>query len=186
MNYVFLGASLQIAIGLFALISWKIGYIHGITWGTSGAPIQFNAALMMVGLGLIMVRWSWIIAAAIVFLSAGALFETWLGTVALDQIFQTHYFTEKTVNPGRMAPNTSLLGLGQLIAALALIKRYLHTGLAVLTFVGLNASASAMAYFSTMTGLYHWDVSVTAMSLPAATAIAVGSMPLVIWYGRRE
>lgn len=177
--------------GLTIAIAWHLHATYLIQWRPGHPPVQFNAALGLLGAGLGLIalaagarRIAQVFGAFCMLLGVltGAQYVFGI-SLGIDELFISDYLYVLASTPGRMAPNAAV--------CLAL------TGLALIGFASRNAAAAGLAgiaimlngalallaiagYAANVPMAYGW-FAYTKMALPTALALAGLSLAL-LWH----
>ncbi|MBE9108112.1 EAL domain-containing protein [Nodosilinea sp. LEGE 07298] len=105
-------ASLSVGLGLLVLSAWHTHTMAIIQWPAGSPPIRYNAAILMVLLGLALLSWlgrrrTWALglSGAVVVLSGLTLVQYLTGiNLGIDQLLMHDYITTELYAPGQIDP----------------------------------------------------------------------------------
>jgi len=175
---------LAILLGIMVLLGWAIHSPLLIQAAPDLAPMQRNAAVsfVLIGLALLGILWSkstltLVTSAITATFGAATVFEYLFGAnFGIDELLGAAYITTQTSSPGRMSPTTALCFI-VLAAGFVLAQTSLRAhGSSVLGVTGLLVAAVGAAcligVISGTSGAFAWG-NLTRVALPTAVGFLV-------------
>ncbi|MBF0462002.1 MAG: PAS domain-containing protein [Magnetococcales bacterium] len=187
---------LVFGLGGLVLVGWHTHRPALIQLNPAAVPMQYNTALcfLLSGAGLIAITLGWLrlaLGCGGVVGVLGALTGTQyiLGTdFGLDQLFMYHYITVQVIDPGRMAPNTTvcftLSGLALLLAATRQERWHAWEAVGLLgTVTATLGLVAVIGYWTDLAAAYHWFRYTRIAVQTAIGFIGIGfGLTALAWY----
>ncbi len=165
-------------ISIVSLVGWYLKLPILFTWHYKYVPMQANTAvsflIALFSSVFITTRKSYLFALVLIGFSFLVLLQDIFSvSFNLDTLFFEPFYTLKVVNPGRMAPNTSVCFL--CYGIFLILNRNMKLSAFLLGVVHGTGLATLIGYFFDLTLAYDWFYK-TGMSLPTALGFTFLSM----------